>query len=745
MKTKKIQLVALVVAFIIGIAGIFLSLSSRAVSAATYSPNSLFISPDTGSVESNANEAVKLVFKDGSTVRYNRDLAYKWVIQNDDSDTYENGVNYLSMEFSFDKVNFTEFSVKFQSAENSVTKEEVAENEIIFFENGQFAFRNAAEKDVDTENLTKVGAETSLENKSVKIAFGAGAKSGEYAVTVTVDGQAQTGTFTNIAGTYAEYVVSEIIPLSFSAKLKEGADEQKISLKELNKQSLVLNADGKIEDKAAPVLALNDDVKSFILGTKILNFSYEVIDVCDSTVTKTIEYYQYNPSDEKAEWSTLTTSVKIFETALEGGSTILEQDGKEYVCVRFVLNDDESNSGTYFIADYAQETADRYAKTVGTGENEESLPFTAVITDEKAPYYTFYKKAADGTKDFDASGFDAFKESYQIAVDASADEQRAGDGYYFYLPSLMDYIEDNDTAYTGLKFNIYYKYTTTGSQTRLAYNELKFPVTKAGKYVFKVIASDKSGNMMQYLNDDNRWANVTSDNVWDVDEIPSFTFTAENRGLEIEDLDEASNAYKDSNYSATKFTVKGSDYEEEFSLFYLDGVTPGNVSYGDLVTFANGYHEEDFVTALKGAYSAIDEQAKFTEIDAWDSDGPADEDEDGWDEHDNRYEWRPNSFSFTPRDTGYYVIMGKFVDNDTTQVVYAYEVVYVSSETDKSHGEIYWIEDNVVTVVFIVIAAVSLIGIVILLVVKPSDKSPETAEKKVKSGKLSDKKKNKKD
>lgn len=741
MKTKKIQLVALLAAFIIGISGIFLSLSLRLASAATYSASSLFTSPDTGSLETNANEALKLVFKDGSTVRYNRDLAYKWIIRNDDSNTYVNGENYFSMEFSFDEVNFTEFSVKFQSAENSVTKEEVAENEIIFFENGQLAFRNAAEKDVEVENLTKVGEATSLAGKAVKISFGAGVKSGEYAVTVTVDGVAQTGTFTNIAGTYAEYVVSEIIPLSFSAELKESAEEQKISLKELNKQNFVLNEEGKVVDNAAPVLALNDDVKSFILGTKILNFSYEAIDVCDSTVTKTIEYYQYDPSDEKAEWTSLTTSVKIFETALEGGSTILEQDGKEYVCVRFVLNDDESNSGTYFIADYAQESADRYEKTVGTGDDEETLCFTAVITDDESPYYTFFKK--DQT--FDQVGFDAFKDVYQAAVDASADEQRAGDGYYFYLPSLMDYIEDNDTAYTGLKFNIYYKYTTTGSQTRLAYNELKFPVTKAGKYVFKVIASDKSGNVMQYLNDDNRWANVTSDNVWDVDKIPSFTFTAENRGLEIEDLDEASNAYKDSNYSATKFTVKGSDYEEEFSLFYLDGVTPGNVSYGDLVTFANGYHEEDFVTALKGAYSAIDDQAKFTEIDAWDSDGPADEDEDGWDEHDNRYEWRPSSFSFTPRDTGYYVIMGKFVDNDTTQVVYAYEVVYVSSETDKSHGEIYWIEDNVVTVVFIVIAAVSLIGIVILLVVKPSDKSPETAEKKVKFGKLSDKKKNKKD
>lgn len=745
MKTKKIQLVALLVAFIIGIAGIFVSLSLHSASAATYSASSLFTSPDTGSLETNANEALKLVFKDGSTVRYNRDLAYKWVVNNDDNDTYEKGENYFSMEFSFDSVNFSEFSVKFQSSENSVTKEEVAENEIVFFENGQYAFRNAGQKDVESKDLEKKGEAVDLTGKTVKINFAAGAKSGEYTVTVSVNENSASGTFTNIAGTYAEYVASEVVPLSFKATLKEGASEQKLTLKELNKQTFVLDGDKKVVDNAAPVLALNDDVKSFILGTKLLNFTYETIDVCCSTVKTTTEYYQYDPSDTKADWTSLTSSVKIFETALEDGSSILEQDGKEYVSVRFILKDDENNSLTYYIADYAESTEDCYEKTVGEGENAEKYSFTAVITDDEAPSYTFYQKAIDNTLTFDQDAFNAFVDAYQAAVDTAAEEQRAGDGYYFYLPSLMDYIEDNDTSYTGLKFNIFYKYTTTGSQTKLAYNALKFPVSKAGKYVFKVVASDKSGNVMQYLNDDERWADVTSDVVWDIDEIPAFTFTAENRGLEIEDLETASYAYKGSNYSAKKFTVKGSDYEDEFKLCYLDGVTPGNISYNEIVDFANDYHDEDFVSALKEKYSSISGEAAFTEISPWDSDGPTDEDDKGWETHDNRYEWRESSFSFTPQDTGYYVIVGKYVDNDTTEVVYAYEVVYVSSETDKNYGEIYWIEDNVVTVVFIVIAAVSLIGIVVLLVIKPAEKTAESGNKKSKSGKFSAKKKNKKD
>lgn len=111
----------------------------------------------------------------------------------------------------------------------------------------------------------------------------------------------------------------------------------------------------------------------------------------------------------------------------------------------------------------------------------------------------------------------------------------AGSGNYFYLPSLEDLIEDDETTYSGLNFNIYYKTqssSTSNSNTGKDYDDLEIEVASAGIYSFRVVVSDNSGNPMKmYYN--GRLVSVTSSNVWDIDAIPEFTFTVYNRGASI--------------------------------------------------------------------------------------------------------------------------------------------------------------------------------------------------------------------
>ena len=62
-------------------------------------------------------------------------------------------------------------------------------------------------------------------------------------------------------------------------------------------------------------------------------------------------------------------------------------------------------------------------------------------------------------------------------------------------------------------------------------------------------------------------------------------------------------------------------------------------------------------------------------------------------------------------------------------VVTSSKVINVTSEADVIPGGTYWLQDNILSVVFLGIGVLCLIGIVILLVVKPKDKAVLEAEK----------------
>ena len=735
MNTKKLRFTALFVSLavlIVSLAGIVFTRIAAISAEATYNPAALFATSARSVVEVTSDNRIMFLFDGTSSVNnavnYNHDLAYKWFSMDEDSSAEEPTENYFSLEFKFNGATFKTFTITFQSAENSKSTDGVTENQVVFYTsddgNQAVAIRNDDDADVEIEDLVE-DPDKSLWLSSlgdIKISFGPGENSGEYAVTVAVGDVSLDGTFTNIRGAYAEYTASELIPLSFAAELPaEDTDETVMFINSLNGQSFALDEDGRVVDDTAPVLVVNDDIKGFALGTSILNsFSYETIDVCDSTVSRTLTYYQYNPDDEAPSYLSLTSTVKIFDKY-----TYTDEDSREYISVCFSLNDDDNNAETYYLSWYAADDAD----VTTFGETD----YLSVSRDEESPEYTCITTDENNDQTFNET--EAYQ-NYLADVAAAAENLRAGEGYSFYLPSLEDLITDNDTAYTGLSFTIYYK--TDGSdsastRSNLSYDELEIPVGTTGKYIFKVVAADKQGNAMQFYRN-GRLISVDSDNVWNIDVIPEFSFYVENKGLEVEESEELSYAYVYSPYEIGDFTVKGlSGYESKYTLFYLDNVSAGDIDYVSLIEFVNECYADkvsadDFMTALEARLGTTLTDADLRTIHEYDSNGPQDEDDEGWDTHDNRYNWRESSLSFTPQESGYYILYAELVDSEIwSQRVYAYQVVYASSEVDMGYGETYWIENNIVTIVFIVIAVVAAIALLVIWITFPSKETVENA------------------
>jgi hypothetical protein len=799
MKTKKLQLISLAAVCAVSVGGaIFSAANSFSASAAlTSTVTTPFTS--SGATMSTGGTYLQFEFKgddaDSDYVKYRNPLAYKWFWNKDKAlegwddtdkdsfkDVYQDGYNYFSTQFAFTgDMNFKTFTVTFNSSENSKTKDDLTTNEIVFFnDDGVYsvAARTNDDKDVENKDLKKEALTSSLAPTKnddeetpvvITITFTKedSLKSGEYAVHLFIGDETQEAasfTFTNIAGSYVDYDASNGT-LAFSAEVDSDTSKtQKVNLMSLNGQSFKIDGSATITDFAPTVIAVNDEIKTFTLGTTLKSFDYLPISVCNSSssnskISKTLTYYQYDPDDIEADWATLTDTIRLWELP---NSTTYATDGCEYVAIKIVVSvSGEDEEYTYYLSDYAE---DGYSKEITlkdpksvdseSTEEAEMLNFLKVGHDTDAPYYIDEPDYTDNVAE------------YQQEIDDHSDEVKAGDGYYFYLPSLENLIDDDETSYTGLKFTIYYRSTansSTSTQTSLAYNKLQIPTTDVGDYEFRVIAADKNGNTMKLClkkadGSYGKEQTVTSSNIWDFDEevIPTFKFTVQNQGMEIEEIETLTSAYINANYTIEEMEVNGNERDRSYDLYHLEGIDFNDISYSDMIAFVNSLVDDDDDTATKevvtekefveklivwykenrsGEITYDETEQYLTKIPHWDSDGPLSDDDDDWETHGNYNEWKDSSLSFTPRESGYYILRVKLADSERLgETKYAYQVVQVQAESDAAYGETYWIENNVVTVVFIVIAAVCAVGIVVLLLVKPSEETVEADVKKDKSG-----------
>lgn len=832
MKKKKITVISLMLATAAvsaAVGGALLSEKLTASAAETYTLTDVFstssatVATHEVTVGGETKAATAFEFSDEGSVTLKRNLAYKWYAKKGDSK--EGQVNYFTLKFAFKTLDFqtVTFSMDTTSAwatsdnkatnsvrfrkEGGVVKAYVIDGAIVEYDYAADESKLTAEQKEfkakeDALCASAVVVNVTGENDEITLTLednavgGAAYDDGEFGVLLSVNGgQAEKlGNFVNVGANYAEYAYNDTLPLAIKADLgantAEGIADKRatVILKELNKQSFVgLTEDNKITDNAAPVVVVNEDVYGFLLGTAF-SLDYTVVDVLKSSnLTKTLEYYQYNPSikadsENFEKYTALSTSTYFFPTAykLDGTdewTTVYKEYGKkEFVSVKITVGDGTFNGtdedkAVYDLAWYAN--ASRVNKDLS-----EKLLFIPVDRNEDGATYnekfvTTEKDEHNEEQTVLVDGYEDLQEviDFKAALKKAAEDVYAGSNSYIYFPSFKWLLDDNN-GYRNLKFTISYRAPGSDSESTsssLSYNALKLAVSKEGKYEFKVFANDKAGNTMQcYL--DGELVDVSASNVWDIEGIPSFSFEIKNKGLKVEDAS-SSNGRQDSEVLNKTFTmdsltvVGATDLNEDYALYKVDLEKCSNVSLKDLsaITYTSladklaGYdyakvEDGDYFPVYLRAYAELLATRVGVKADTLLNSGFLEKigeagDRINSEEKYEKYEWNSSAKSFATVEEGQYLILGDFWEGGIpAQRATAYMVVTVESEEAVIKGESDWLKNNVASVVLFSIAGVMLILIIILLLVKPSDETLEDVDAKAeKKGKKAVKKEEKKE
>ena len=454
-------------------------------------------------------KATAFEMSDEGSVNLKRDLAFQW---------YEAGNNKknLALKFAFKDTNFENVTFAVDSKSAWATENDKATNKIVFTKTSVKVNNGEAKPYTVTAGTEVTLTITATDND------------GEFTVKL---GDTEIGVFENVGANWSEYEYGKMNPLKITADLGEtpAADAKTtVLLYEINGQSFKnISDDFKVTDTAAPVLVVNEAVDGFMLGTAFA-LDYAVVDVLkDSNLTTTLEYYQYNPTDETQSYKSLSTSTYFFNTVYEkdGKQTTVynENNGEEYVAIKITLADGTFNGAegneakaVYDLAWYANEGR---VKTFDGSD----IKYLILDRNEEGPKYKS-----------DAANYAEKKAAFEDKLAKVASEVYAGSNSKIEFPSFEWLIGDNN-GYRNLKFTISYRApgsTSASTSSSLSYNNLKLSVAKEGKYEFKIFANDKAGNAMKY-EIDGELVDITSSNVWDLDEeiSPVFSFEIANKGL----------------------------------------------------------------------------------------------------------------------------------------------------------------------------------------------------------------------
>lgn len=746
----------------------------KASAATSYSATSIFTrSGATVAPLGEGDDAKKLAFtfsNDTDTVSYHRDLAWKWY-EASEADKTKGEAKYLSIAFSLEDKNFSEFAVTLETASLTATEKDKITNKIVFTASGDAIYANL--NGVDGEE--KLVCESGVKDVKLTISEEGISDAGEY--NVIVNGQ-PIGSMKNIGSDYAGYVSDDEknrVPLSFSAKLKEGQESTVCVFESMNGQSFALNDSKEIEDTAAPVLVIDDTTYVAAMG-QTFALETKIIDVLDrtSSVKNTAEYFQWSPVLTEAKYQSLD-SVKILEMQYEkdGKTTSVYDetfDGKtarEYISVKYTLADSthkkdaaegEAKAAEVYAAWYLKN--EKYEMSLADDAHT-TLQLLAVCDDKDAPEY---------------SGTPADAEAYQRELDDKVknEDLEAGSGESFYLPSPGKLFSDNSTGYKSLKYTLCYKApgaSSASSSANVSLSSLKLSVEEYGVYEFKLFVTDRAGNVMKSGAAGEEAEVITADNIWDHEELPTFTINIEKqKKIYIDDGSKSSRSDTGLigvKYTDISFSVKGgTTRKSEYGLYYFDLAHFNDVfggkyrlSASDLTALTSNdlsgaktieEAAEKYAAALAGKLDSASElkAADFLEI----RNGKIvlrkiDEYRDKVSEAyapSNKYEWNATDKSFIPVESGNYIVFGVFKDSvyeSEDACAAGYKAISVTDKEDINPGESEWLKNNLVSVILFSIAGVMLILIIILLFVKPSDETLEdignekTAKKEKKSKK----------
>ncbi len=534
---------------------------------------------------------------------------------------------------------------------------------------------------------------------------------------------------------------------------------------------------GKVYDTAPPVLCMNTGLNYLVTGEEI-SFDYTVVDVLASSPSIETSYFMlttkqeadtaFDPSDSdgtyngKNIYKTVTSSDKQYliphaDSYIPTTADNAIFDGEDLTASALVkvavkLTDTTASGGlsTYIFLDWYVDS--NYIIT------KNGYDYIAVAEDSVGPIYAYVNETTetndiDDAEDGTESDWHAICDEYQELVTAAAQDLKAGSKNKFYLPDASSLFADRCTEYEDLNFYIYYNNGSQQSASNLAYNNLSITLSKAGTYVFTIYVTDADGNNMWYYNPDydpetdkeeDQKKEFETNDIWDMytqekdsdyedtrQYMPWFSFTIIDADLEIEDPGERDIAYVGATYSSIDFDINAVEYTTTYKLFYFDNDAFTEANINDATLAAAGYVAGEPVTydIFFGncEYLYKNYRKYFNYIYSTDEMNSNDAEYEFF----RDYAWSTSSLSFVPQEAGYYLctctvestaIVGNSGTTPNLPSVTQYLVITASDAPDSIYGEDTWVMDNLASIILLCVAGAALIGIVLLIVIKPKEK-----------------------
>ncbi len=285
--------------------------------------------------------------------------------------------------------------------------------------------------------------------------------------------------------------------------------------------------------------------------------------------------------------------------------------------------------------------------------------------DENAPEYVY-----------NADAYAAYMVALENAYYNVEEGHHTSLGSSMTIPSLKDFVFDDIQTYEGMAKTVYYNTNTTEDKSS---SGMSISLSETGKYVFNVVLGDNNGNVMNKDNDFESGA-----------KYEKFVFTfdmVDDAPISVTAAPVQGNGCVDVKYTASKFEVDAVGCKTTYKLYYK--ANEQATEWKEIPKASNvtdtAYNKDGFTYDMIKAI--------------------------GYD----------GSLTFTPNAKGLYKIECEAVSSVTSRSDAAETVITVDKAPSVVKVYTDWLANNVWSVVFLSIGTLCLIGIVVLLCIKPKD------------------------
>lgn len=464
--------------------------------------------------------------------------------------------------------------------------------------------------------------------------------------------------------------------VSFGFELSEGTDSAAITINSIDqkasdtegkfKQSFATDTDGKIA-VANPVVEIDAPVKVE---------SGEITAFVSTEYDFSFNAYSVLGEVTKSDLCLHTEETDIFLTnTVDKPKTAVFQRVDDVDTFEIKVGE---KSGDTFTKEYA-----KYDVKVIEKDSDTTAPV--------------YNNDVDALESFRAALFEAC-----YTTNSKGDKTNIALGTNIEIPSFEDLVSDDITPYEKMSYTVHYTTPDSSSTT----SSLKFELTNDGDYYFYVIFKDASGNAMDEEmfikeDDDGNFAGygdyASSDDNEFKDDKYLFKFKILNDAdITVKAAVKQGNGYKGVSYTASKFTIDASGCNTTYKLYYTADLIASKTSTWVEIPKASSITDVNY----KEAYT-------YEEVQAIGYNG---------------------ELTFTPDKIGTYKIECTATSNASSRYETATTFISVVEEPQIVKPANNWLRNNIWSVVFLSVGTLCLIGIVVLLCIKPKEETDNDEE-----------------